>query len=112
MACGVTVSSNHAYVADYSGTGLQVVDVSNPSMPTNAGTYSGLPYATELAVSGNYAFIADSNYGFQIVDMSDLENMSSVWESISAGNVLSVCAADDAHAYEAAEYGGLALCAN
>lgn len=70
----VVISGNYAYVADDSkgifdgSNGLAIVDISAPSSPTLAGTYADV-YAYDAAVSGNYAYVADSS-GLTILDIS------------------------------------------
>jgi hypothetical protein len=49
---------NYAYVADFAA-GLQVIDVSNPASPQRVGGYDTSGYARGVAVSGNYAYVAD-----------------------------------------------------
>jgi hypothetical protein len=68
-ACGVAVSGNYAYVAD--GTGLQVIDVSNPVLPTIVGSMATpWGHACGVAVSGNYAYVADG-FSLQVIDITD-----------------------------------------
>lgn len=71
----VAVSGSYAYVVgDRRWTGsnyvgfFEVVDVSNPANPQRAGGYTGLA-AGGVAVSGNYAYVADG--GLQVIDVSD-----------------------------------------
>ena len=45
-------------MADYYA-GLQVIDVSNPATPQRVGGYDTSGEAWGVAVSGNYAFVAD-----------------------------------------------------
>ncbi len=74
FANGVTVSGNYAYVADdgkgiFDGSnGLVIMDISNPSSPSPVGIYDGI-YAYSTAVSGSYAYVADSS-GLMILDIS------------------------------------------
>ena len=53
----VSLVETTAYVAD-SQAGLQVVDVSAPSMPTIVGTYKTAGLARDVAVSGPLVFVA------------------------------------------------------
>jgi hypothetical protein len=72
-AMSVYVSDGFAYVADaYSG--LQIIDVSNPTNPLLIGNFDTPGYASHVFVSGNYAFIADGYSGLQIIDISDKSN--------------------------------------
>ena len=53
------VSGNHAFsVGDYAG--LQIYDVSNPTTPFSVGSTNIGPYSYDVAVAGNYAYLAGS----------------------------------------------------
>ena len=75
----VALSGSYAYVTGKSGfanTGLRVIDVSNPQLPTIAGGITientTLP-STDwegISVEGSYAYIASSS-GLQVVDISN-----------------------------------------
>ncbi len=75
QAYGVALSGDYAYVVDYS-SGLQIIDVSNKANPTRVGSYNTPGYAYGgIAVSGNYAYVADWNVGgLQIIDVSNKAN--------------------------------------
>ena len=62
------VVGNYAYIAD-NASGLQIIDISNPSAPTLKGTYD-TSYARDVAIAGNYAYIADYDAGLKIIDIS------------------------------------------
>ena len=65
----VTLSGSYAYVAD-KGPGLQIIDIDNMSNPVLIGSYAG---AWDVAVSGNYAYIAGFP-GLKIIDVSNKAN--------------------------------------
>ena len=70
---GVQVVGNYAYVAaEYSG--LQIIDISNPSTPTLKGNYNTSGRAIGVQVMGNYAYVADYSSGLQIIDVSNPTN--------------------------------------
>jgi len=71
----VQVVGNYAYVAD-SGSGLQIIDISNPATPTLKGNYDTSGAAADVQIVGNYAYVADSDGGLQILDVSDFTNPS------------------------------------
>jgi hypothetical protein len=48
-----------------------IVDISNPSSPVLNGSYDTAGNACDVSVSGNYAYIADSNNGLTILDISN-----------------------------------------
>jgi hypothetical protein len=66
----VQVVGNYAYVADFN-SGLQIIDISNPTNPTRKGSYDTSGYAAGVQVVGNYAYVADSDSGLQIIDISN-----------------------------------------
>jgi len=61
----VAISGSHAYVADY-GSGLQVIDISDPSSPWIVGGVNTPGAAYGVAVAGNYVYMADF-YDFQVL---------------------------------------------
>ena len=54
--------------------GLQVIDVSNPANPQRVGGYDTSGHAFGVAVSGNYAYVADGANGLQVIDVSNPAN--------------------------------------
>ena len=70
LAYGVQVVGNYAYVAD-GGSGLQIIDISNPTTPTLKGNYDTSGSAVGVQVVGNYAYVADYYSGLQIIDISN-----------------------------------------
>ena len=46
-------------------TGLQVIDISDPSNPNITGNVDTPGNAYNVYVSGNYAYVADNNSGLQ-----------------------------------------------
>ncbi|MFM6249860.1 MAG: LVIVD repeat-containing protein, partial [Dolichospermum sp.] len=68
-ATDVQVVGNYAYVGDaYSG--LQIIDISNPTSPTLKGNYDTSDWAHGVQIVGNYAYVADFYSGLQIIDIS------------------------------------------
>ncbi|MDO8499100.1 MAG: hypothetical protein Q7S66_00365 [bacterium] len=69
-ARSVYVSGQYAYVAD-DASGLQIIDISTPSLPVIVGVFntSGLAYG--VYVSGQYAYVGDDSSGLQIIDISN-----------------------------------------
>lgn len=66
----VVVTGTHAFVAD--SAGLHIVDVSDPEHPQRTGTLDtpGLPMA--IAITAQYAYLADSQSGLFIADINSL----------------------------------------
>jgi hypothetical protein len=68
-AFGVQVVGNYAYVADYD-SGLEIIDIRNPTNPTLKGNYDTSGSAYSVQVVGNYAYVADGSR-LQIIDISN-----------------------------------------
>jgi hypothetical protein len=70
IAKGICVSDSHIYVADIFST--RIINVSNPANPFEVGIYENLGYfAQDVAISGNYAYVAYGVDGLRIVDISN-----------------------------------------
>jgi hypothetical protein len=74
----IFILGNYAYIASYSSNALEIIDISNPSLPTHKGSLTNgaggalLGGAQSGYVSGNYAFVASvSSNALEIVDVSD-----------------------------------------
>ena len=70
QAFDVQVVGNYAYVAARD-SGLQIIDISNPTTPTLKGNYDTSGYALDVQVVGNYAYVAAHTSGLQIIDISN-----------------------------------------
>jgi len=66
----VKIVGNLAYVADEI-SGLQIIDISNPSSPVLKGSYDTPGLALSVKVIGDLAYIADNYSGLQIIDISN-----------------------------------------
>ncbi|WP_347246299.1 hypothetical protein [Thermogutta sp.] len=64
----VTVRGNYAYVGGPAGAGI--LDISNPAAPRLVGWARGSDIVG-IAVSGNYAYLADYGWGIRVVDISN-----------------------------------------
>ena len=62
------VVGNRLYAA--TSLGLQVLDVTTPSSPTLLRTYDTPGWCYAVAISGNYAFVADYDNGLQVIDLT------------------------------------------
>jgi|GEM_PF-5523369 len=65
----VEISGNYAYIASID-SGLRVIDISNHSQPNEVGVLNTGFFALDMAVSGNYAYVA-ANDSLIIVDISN-----------------------------------------
>ncbi|WP_272481073.1 beta strand repeat-containing protein, partial [Microcystis aeruginosa] len=53
------------------GSGLQIIDISNPTNPNLKGNYDTSGSALDVQIVGNYAYVADGGAGLQIIDISN-----------------------------------------
>jgi hypothetical protein len=87
----VTVSGNYAYIASGDLDNFQIVDVSDPSSPSVAGTLSNggsvkLDNPQSIALSGNYAFVASyESDAIEVINIASSTNPTHV-TSISNGD--------------------------
>jgi len=69
------VQGNYAYVADYgSGGGIRAYDITDPSNIVYADVV-GLTYATDVALYGDIAFVADGTAGVYVMNVTDPYDM-------------------------------------
>lgn len=64
---GICLSGSTAYAVDGY---LNIFDVSGPAIPAYLGSYTGDSHATDAVVKDGYAYLANSIYGLQIVDVT------------------------------------------
>ncbi|MCW5551615.1 MAG: hypothetical protein KIS67_05540 [Verrucomicrobiae bacterium] len=101
-AGSVTISGNHAYVGNYnSESGLLILDISNPTAPTQVGGYATFDTVRDVAVVGTHAYLAKypdqsgDGVGVEVLDVSDPANpvrlggIGNVWPNFF-GRVLAV----------------------
>ncbi|MFH1701742.1 MAG: hypothetical protein ABIE07_14295 [Candidatus Zixiibacteriota bacterium] len=65
----IFIELDYAYVAT-KAVGVDIVDISNPSMPTISFTYDTPSNASSVIVYGNYAYITDYTLGLIILDVT------------------------------------------
>ncbi|MGK0292863.1 MAG: reprolysin-like metallopeptidase [Pseudomonadales bacterium] len=106
-ATKVTVIGNYAYVADY-GSGLAIIDVSDPASPGTPAYINTTGDASGIAVRGNYAYVADGPSGLHIIDVSDPSSPSLLGTFDTDGYASDVTlSADGTKAYVADGLSGL-----
>ncbi len=66
---GVAVQGNYAYVGE--GSSLLVVNISNPSTPALVGRLAMPGMVMDIALFGQYAYVANADAGVQVVDISN-----------------------------------------
>ncbi len=99
-----------AYVAD-THKGLQIIDISNPSMPSLIGNYDTY-YALKVCVStdNKFAYVADSSGGLLVIDISNPSTPSLVTSYTTPDNALDVSLSkDNTIAYVTSGRGGLQI---
>ncbi|GCL43574.1 DUF4347 domain-containing protein [Dolichospermum planctonicum] len=106
-AWGVQVVGNYAYVADYY-SGLQIIDISNPTTPTLKGNYDTSGRALGVQVVGNYAYVADYYSGLQIIDISNPTTPTLKGNYDTSGYAYGVQVVGN-YAYVADSYSGLQI---
>lgn len=74
-AHGICVVGNYGYLC--SGGAMVILDVSNPSQPTEISWIATPGIALDVQVIGNYAYVADSA-GLSVIDISDSKNSKEV----------------------------------
>jgi len=106
-AYAVAAQADHAYVLEWGGPrgSLHIVDTSRPPVPLEEGSCPLPVIAENLALYGDYAYVACGSSGLRIVDVSDSANPSAIgsWVSASAVDV----AISGSHAYLADFNGSL-----
>jgi hypothetical protein len=103
-ARGVTVVGSTAYVAD--GSGLQVIDISNPENPQIIGAVDTPDLAWDVTVVGSTAYVADWNSGLQVIDISNPESPQIIGAVDTPDLAYGVIVVGDT-AYVADRHGGL-----
>jgi len=68
----VFIKENYAYCIS-ERTGLDIIDISNPTSPVRKGRFDTTAYADgrEVFVNSNYAYIANTSDGIKIIDVSN-----------------------------------------
>lgn len=105
----VTVSGDHAFAADpYDGkvTVLDVTDPTSPFVATNF--YDGLGQTNAVAVAGNRAFVADSDSGLVVLDVTNPAAPARIATCGATSCALDVSLSGD-YAYVADKNGGMRI---
>ena len=85
----VIASVNYIYVANGKGY-LRVIDVSDPTQPTEVASLVEYSHAQGLALDGTTLYIADNAFGMRVVDVSDPLNPRKIGEVKVPGAAQSV----------------------
>ena|GEM_PF-6194082 len=67
-ACEVVLVDDLLFVADYED--IEIIDISNLSEPSVLAVYESVGKAQRVAIDGSYLYVADSDFGLRILDIS------------------------------------------
>ncbi|MCK4614708.1 MAG: hypothetical protein KAU14_07885, partial [Thermoplasmata archaeon] len=88
----VVIRGSYAYVTSGS---LRIIDISDPENPEEEGQYDTAGYARAVAVSGDYAYVADDDNGLVILDISNPSNPQFKGHYDTAGQAEDVAVSGD-----------------
>jgi hypothetical protein len=104
-AKAVASQGGFAYVV--TGPRLVILDISDPANPFQVGSYEmSVDFARDVAVAGDYAYIANDEGGLRILDVSDRANPVAVGTSDAPTDAWAVAVVDD-YAYVADRSGDM-----
>lgn len=94
----VVIRNQYAYIGE--GARLTILNISNPVNPVPVGKTGILPYIVQdVAVIGNYAYVADGAGGLRVIDISNPVNPVEIGFSTSSTRAASRIAIDGNYAY-------------
>jgi hypothetical protein len=105
IALSCVTHGDYVFVAE-SGTGIEVVDISDPSAPAVVGAYNTPGYSYALAVAGNNLYIADDTAGLQVLDITTPATPTYAGSYATPGKARGVAVAGN-HAFVADRDGGV-----
>lgn len=88
-ARGVALVDNSVYVAS-DHTGLEIFDATDPLNPILAGHVDSPGESERIAVSGNYAYLADGPMGLQVIDLEQNKIVGNINTTGSARDLVVV----------------------
>lgn len=95
FAVDVAVAGSYAFLADWDG-GLRIVDVSDPTNPSEVGHIDTPGAAMGVTVKGSYAYVADGGIGgLRVIDVSDPTNPHQTGFTNTPGAALDLVIAGD-----------------
>jgi hypothetical protein len=103
-AIDVAVQDNYVYVADVGA--FEVYDVSDPTAPWLAASLTASAFVDGVAVSGDRAFVANSQRGARVIDISDPSSPQLTGTHPTGHQTIRVAVSGD-HAYVTQNRAGL-----
>ena len=88
-------SCDYAFVANGLNGGLAIIDISNPSEPISVSNLPINGLSQDVYVLGNYAYLANGEYGLEIIDISDVNSPTLIANCPTNGFAYSVYAQDN-----------------
>jgi hypothetical protein len=94
-ANGLALQGNYAYISNGEDDQMMIVNISNPFAPTIAGQFSTYGFVCSVAVSGNYAYLANYDYDLQVVDVSNVHEPILISSNPIAGDLIELALIGD-----------------
>ena len=88
LGATVVLSGNYAYLNDW--WGVRILNVADPTNPTEVAFYATPMETTWLALSGDRLYVAQGSYGVEVLDVGDPANPVSLGSFDTPGAVLTV----------------------
>ena len=104
---GVAITGTTIYAAG--SPGLCIIDISNPASPTLVGRYSTTSVVYDVAVWGNYAYLAAGDDGLKIVNVSNPASPTLAGSYDTPGTAYGVASYRNTFAYIADGTNGLVV---
>ncbi|MCL6582402.1 MAG: hypothetical protein K6U11_02075 [bacterium] len=106
-ACGLSLSGDYAYVADWS-KGVSIIKISDPNSPRLVCSFDTSGLAKGVCTVGEYAYVANGAAGLKVIHINDPENPLLVASLDVAGDAEGIWAAGG-RVYLAAADAGLQM---
>jgi hypothetical protein len=102
-AFGFKIAGDYAFVTELSN-GVEVVDISDPSLPSIVAHWPCRYRTNDIAISGNYAFVAEWDSGMSVLDISDPVNPTYLGAYRTPGGSAVCIDLDGDHAFTGSYY--------
>jgi len=98
-----------AFIADGGGSGLHIINVTDPTQPTQVGVYATAAFARDVAIQGDLVYLVDQANGLFILNVSDPTSPSLVKQYVSPGQGFGITLDGDLAFLSMAAVGGLQI---